>query len=42
MPPGSYNYLISLNAENIPMQIVPEVRMIYNGELKGVYMFVPD
>ena len=35
------NYLISLNAEKIPMQIVPEVRMMYNGEMKGVYMFVP-
>ncbi len=35
------NYLISLNAEKIPMQIVPEVRMMYNGQMKGVYMFVP-
>ncbi|TRZ73864.1 MAG: ABC transporter permease [Bacteroidetes bacterium] len=35
------NYLISLNAEKIPMQITPEVRMMYNGQMKGVYMFVP-
>jgi ABC-2 type transport system permease protein len=25
----------------IPMQIIPEVRMMYNEQLKGVYMFVP-
>jgi len=30
-----------MNAEKVPLQIVPEVRMMYNGELKGVYMFVP-
>jgi len=35
------NYLISINSEKVPMQIIPEVRMMYNGELKGVYMFVP-
>jgi ABC-2 type transport system permease protein len=35
------NYLISLNAGQVPMQIVPEVRMQYNPRLKGVYMFVP-
>jgi ABC-2 type transport system permease protein len=35
------NYLISLNAEKIPMQITPEVRMMYNGQMKGVYMMVP-
>ncbi|MEI7500921.1 MAG: ABC transporter permease [Bacteroidota bacterium] len=35
------NYLVSMNSENIPVQIIPEVRMMYNGELKGVYMFVP-
>ena len=35
------NYLFSLNAEKIPMQIVPEVRMMYNSEMKGVFMFVP-
>jgi len=35
------NYLVSMNSEKVPLQIVPEVRMMYNGELKGVYMFVP-
>ena len=35
------NYLISLNVEQLPMRIVPEVRMQYNPELKGVFMFVP-
>ena len=35
------NYIISLNAEKIPMQIIPEVRMQYNGQMKGVYMMVP-
>jgi ABC-2 type transport system permease protein len=35
------NYLISLNAEKIPMQVTPEVRMMYNSQMKGVYMFVP-
>jgi ABC-2 type transport system permease protein len=35
------SYWISVNAENIPMQIIPEVRMQYNPQLKGVYMFVP-
>jgi ABC-2 type transport system permease protein len=35
------NYLYSLNTENVTMQIVPEVRMKYNPELKGVFMFVP-
>jgi len=35
------NYLVSVNSEKVPMQISPEVRMMYNGELKGVYMFVP-
>jgi ABC-2 type transport system permease protein len=35
------NYLVSMNSEKIPFQIIPEVRMMYNGELKGVYMFVP-
>jgi len=35
------NYLISLNSEKIPMQIIPEVRMMYNSQMKGVYMFVP-
>jgi ABC-2 type transport system permease protein len=35
------NYLISLNAGTTPMQIIPEVRMMYNSQMKGVYMFVP-
>jgi ABC-2 type transport system permease protein len=35
------NYIVSLNAEKIPMQIIPEVRMLYNGQMKGVYMMVP-
>jgi ABC-2 type transport system permease protein len=35
------NYLISVNVEQIPMRIVPEVRMQYNPGLKGVFMFVP-
>jgi ABC-2 type transport system permease protein len=35
------NYLVSMNAKQVPFQIIPEVRMMYNGELKGVYMFVP-
>jgi ABC-2 type transport system permease protein len=34
-------YMISSNAEKLPMQIIPEVRMQYNPRLKGVYMFVP-
>lgn len=28
-------------AQGLPYEIVPEVRMLYNDELKGVYMFVP-
>jgi len=35
------NFLVSMNTGKISRQIVPEVRMMYNGELKGVYMFVP-
>ncbi len=35
------NYLVSINSGKVPFQITPEVRMMYNGELKGVYMFVP-
>lgn len=30
-----------LLSQGLPYQIVPEVRMLYNNELKGVYMFVP-
>lgn len=28
-------------ASNVPLQIVPEYRMMYNENLEGVYMFVP-
>jgi len=36
------NYTIDLNKNiTIPYQIKPEVRMVYNPELKGVYLFVP-
>jgi len=35
------NYLVSINADQVPMRIIPEVRMQYNPELKGVFMFVP-
>ncbi len=35
------NYLISIDIEQMPMRIIPEVRMQYNPELKGVFMFVP-
>ncbi|MCX6277828.1 MAG: ABC transporter permease [Bacteroidetes bacterium] len=35
------NYIASMNSEKVPAQIIPEVRMMYNGELKGVFMFVP-
>ncbi len=30
-----------LSKQAIPMQIIPEVRMMYNQGLKGVFMFVP-
>jgi ABC-2 type transport system permease protein len=36
----TYNAEMSKTA-NQPMQIIPEVRMTYNPELKGVFMFVP-
>ena len=35
------NYLISINIEQIPIRIIPEMRMQYNPGLKGVFMFVP-
>jgi len=36
------DYVKNLNSNaNIPMRIVPEVRMMFNEQLKGVYMFVP-
>jgi len=37
-----YNYLSELNInKKLPLQIKPQVRMIYNEELKSSYMFVP-
>jgi ABC-2 type transport system permease protein len=36
------NYVLELNQNQaLPYQITPEVRMVYNPELKGVYLFVP-
>jgi ABC-2 type transport system permease protein len=35
------SFLVSLNVQQVPMQILPEVRMQYNPRLKGVFMFVP-
>jgi ABC-2 type transport system permease protein len=36
------DYIKKINKNNAaPLQIEPEVRMIYNEEMKGVYMFVP-
>lgn len=35
------NYLMTVNTKQVPVQIIPEVRMMYNSGLKGVYMFVP-
>ncbi len=37
-----YDYVKKQNHNSaLPMQIVPEVRMMYNENLKGAYMFVP-
>jgi ABC-2 type transport system permease protein len=37
-----YNYINSINGTNeLPLKIIPEVRMVYNEGMKGVYMFVP-
>jgi len=37
-----YEYVKSINANNsLAVQIVPEARMMYNEEMKSVYMFVP-
>ncbi len=37
-----HNFNQELNIESeIKMQIIPETRMLYNPELKGVYMFIP-
>ncbi len=36
------NYMNSKNHNTqLPLQIIPEVRMVYNESMKGVYMFVP-
>jgi len=35
------SYMMSVNQGKTAVQITPEVRMMYNGELKGVFMFVP-
>ncbi len=35
------NYMVSVNYAQVPMKIIPEVRMQYNPGLKGVFMFVP-
>lgn len=36
------NYISGINPSgNLPLQIKPEVRMLYNEELRGVYMFIP-
>jgi len=37
-----YSYLKEINANvKMPMQITPEISMLYNAELKSVFMFVP-
>jgi len=37
-----FDYIKKKNAEvEFPLKIIPEVRMLYNEEMKGVYMFVP-
>jgi ABC-2 type transport system permease protein len=36
------DYVKKINVNvNTPMQIIPEVRMMFNEQLKGVYMFIP-
>lgn len=35
------DYIFSTNISKLPLRIIPEFRMQYNPELKGVYMFVP-
>jgi ABC-2 type transport system permease protein len=36
------DYIQEINqGRELPMQIVPEVRMLYNAELKGAFMFIP-
>ena len=34
-------YLQKMNSSGIPLKMVPEVRMLYNQSMKGVFMFVP-
>ena len=36
----NYSQSIKIN-QSVPLQIIPEPRMMYNESLKGVYMFVP-
>lgn len=37
-----HEYVKEINANNsMPVQIIPEARMMYNEEMKSVYMFVP-
>ncbi len=37
-----FSYQQTLNiGKTMPMQITPEVKMVYNPEMKGVFMFVP-
>jgi ABC-2 type transport system permease protein len=36
------DYIRETNQDRVtPMQIMPQVRMLYNEEMKGVYMFIP-
>jgi ABC-2 type transport system permease protein len=36
------SYVLEINQkQSLPYLIIPEVRMVYNPELKGVYLFVP-
>jgi len=37
----SYQVELAQASAGVPMQIVPETKMLFNDELKGVYMFVP-
>jgi ABC-2 type transport system permease protein len=37
----AYQLELARSTASIPMQIVPETKMLFNDELKGVYMFVP-
>ncbi|GIV33487.1 MAG: transport permease protein [Chitinophagales bacterium] len=37
-----HSYQLTLNrSKTMPIQIIPEVKMLYNPEIKGVFMFVP-